>query len=168
MILEQISRSYRSDRRGAASRACGLLIVTLAIAACGPAVPGQPRDTSPLSSRAEPAPLPTIGSAFVDQPLSAEEQGAGGHSMHGGHGMPSAGAGHSEHGGAAPAAAADHAAHGGADAGVPPQDEPPGEDHSGHPSPTESAAPSPSPEARDAGPATSPGHGGHGGHHHAQ
>lgn len=74
-----------------------LLCVAAPVTACGgPAVPAEPPAGSPLSARAEEAPLPRIGSSFEDAPLTPEEEAApAGHQMHGGmrHGSTGAHAG---------------------------------------------------------------------------
>lgn len=141
------------------------LYVTVTVTGCGPAVPGRVADTSPLSARAESAPLPELGSTFVDQPLTDADHG-GGHSMHGEHSMH--GGDEMERGGA-PAAvdAGDHAAHEDTDAGSRDHADDGGsasaqpQDHSMHDHGPAAEPPSSRPTA-DAG-SPQAGHGGHGG-----
>ncbi len=63
-----------------------LLCVAAPVTACGgPVVPAEPPVASPLSARAEAAPLPRIGASFEDVPLTPEGEAApSGHEMHGG------------------------------------------------------------------------------------
>lgn len=86
MIVQRRSVGAQPATPVGARRAWALVLV--ALAACGPAGPGRPPDTSPLSTRAEAAQLPTLGSAFEDRPVTPAEQVGGGHMMHGGHPMP--------------------------------------------------------------------------------
>jgi hypothetical protein len=66
-----------------AARLVGIAAITLAVG-CGASAPSIP-PASPLAASAESAPLPELGSSFVDAPLAPEETAPADHSGHGGH-----------------------------------------------------------------------------------
>lgn len=61
----------------------------LVLASCGgPSVPSELPSTSPLSPRAEAAPLPIIGASLEERPLAVEAPSADPHAGHRDHGAP--------------------------------------------------------------------------------
>ena len=68
-----------------------LLGVAAAVTACGgPSFPAEPPTRSPVSARAQEAPLPRLGSSVEDTPLGEEGTRPMDHGTHGGmgHDMP--------------------------------------------------------------------------------